>query len=377
MYRQTFNYEAERASAQVSYTEKAENYNEFYAYLHLLHCENDSFTEQLKRIFLTIERVKKESLLDGSSPVFVRFYLSDSANEAEPLKKMLKEQSSLSCAVSIIEQPPLDGSKIAVLMYFVSEIRVRQGQDFTSFQGADGIEHYWWCGPQIAECSSEHQTRMLFEMYEEALHRHQMSVKENCIRTWFYVQNIDVNYAGMSRARNEFFAQHGLTADTHYITSTGIQGRSSDYRVTVRMDGYSIKGLDEKNIQYLDARDYLSPTRIYNVTFERGICLHFKDRLKCYISGTASIDKDGNVLYIGDVVRQTERALLNVEKLLEEGNSSLDDLAFLTVYLRDVSDTPAVKKLLDKRLPHVPMLIVYAPVCRPTWLIEMECISVK
>lgn len=376
MYRQIFNYEEEQASAQMSYTEKAENYDEFYIYLHLHHCENSPFEEQLKRLFSAVKRLKGERRLEGASPVFLRFYLSDSTNEAEPLRKAL-EENAIPCAISVIEQPPLDGSKISLLMYFVSEIKVRQGKEFTSFQSADGVEHYWWCGPQVAECSSEHQTRMLFEMYEEALRRHHMSVKDNCIRTWFYVQNIDVNYAGMSRARNEFFAQHGLTADTHYITSTGIQGRSADYNVTVRMDGYSVKGLKEEDIQYLDARAYLSPTRIYNVTFERGVCLHYTDRLKCYISGTASIDKDGNVLYLGDVVKQTERALLNVEKLLEEGHSSLEDIAFLTVYLRDVSDTPAVQKFLQDRLPNIPLLIVYAPVCRPTWLIEMECISVK
>lgn len=376
MYRQTFNYERVRVSAQLSYTEKAENYNEFYTYFHLYQCENSPFEEQLERLFEAMDHIQGEKLLEGASPVFLRFYLSDAANEAAPLRKQL-EAHDMHCAVSVIEQPPLNGSKIALLMYCVSEVKVREGKDFVSFQSADGREHYWWCGPQVAECSSEHQTRMLFELYEEALQRCQMNVRDNCIRTWFYVQNIDVNYAGMSRARNEFFAQHGLTADTHYIASTGIQGRSADYKVTVRLDGYAVKGLDEKNIQYLDARDYLSPTRIYNVTFERGVCLHLDDRLKCYISGTASIDKEGNVLYPGDVVRQTERALLNVEKLLEEGQSALDDLAFLTVYLRDVSDTAAVDSFLEKRLPRVPRLIVYAPVCRPSWLIEMEGISVK
>lgn len=376
MYRQTFNYTKEKVLLQVAYTEKAENYNEFYAYLHLCQNENVPFDKQLERLFAAIERFQGEPLVEGAAPVFMRFYLSDAANEAEPLESLLKEKK-FPCAISIIEQPPLDGRKIALLLYFVSEIRVRQGRDFTSFQSSDGVEHFYWCGPQVAECSSEHQTRMLFELYEEALRRHQMNVRDNCVRTWFYVQNIDVNYAGMSRARNEFFAQHGLTANTHYIASTGIQGRSADYHVTVRMDGYAIRGLDEKNIQYLDAREYLSPTRIYNVTFERGVCLHFSDRSKCYISGTASIDKDGNVLYLGDVVRQTERALLNIEKLLEEGGATLNDLAFLTVYLRDVSDTSAVRKLLEKRLPGVPMLLVYAPVCRPTWLIEMECITVK
>ena len=47
----------------------------------------------------------------------------------------------------------------------------------------------------------------------------------NCIRTWFFVQNVDVNYAGVVKARNEVFVTQNLTEKTHYISSTGIGGR--------------------------------------------------------------------------------------------------------------------------------------------------------
>ena len=48
---------------------------------------------------------------------------------------------------------------------------------------------------------------------------------DNCIRTWFFVQNVDVNYAGVVKARNEVFVTQNLTEKTHYIASTGIGGR--------------------------------------------------------------------------------------------------------------------------------------------------------
>ena len=46
------------------------------------------------------------------------------------------------------------------------------------------------------------------------------------------------------------------------------------------------------------------------------------------------------------------------------------------VYLRDQADFRVVCNLLACRLPHVPLVVVHAPVCRPGWLIEMECMAV-
>ena len=33
--------------------------------------------------------------------------------------------------------------------------------------------------------------------------------------------------------------------------------------------------------------------------------------------------------------------------------------------------------MYDERFPDTPRVFVYAPVCRPGWLIEMECMGVK
>ena len=47
------------------------------------------------------------------------------------------------------------------------------------------------------------------------------------------------------------------------------------------------------------------------------------------------------------------------------------------VYLRDIADYAVVKSMYDKRFPDTPKVFVHAPVCRPGWLIEMECMGVK
>jgi hypothetical protein len=47
------------------------------------------------------------------------------------------------------------------------------------------------------------------------------------------------------------------------------------------------------------------------------------------------------------------------------------------VYLRDAADYPIVRPIVSAACPHLHPLYVLAPVCRPTWLVEMECLAIK
>ena len=145
----------------------------------------------------------------------------------------------------------------------------------------------------------------------------------------------------------------------------------------VLLDAYAVKGLQSGQIKYLYALSHLSPTAIYGVTFERGVSVLYGDRCQLYISGTASIDNKGEVLHKGDVLSQARRMCENVEKLLEEGGSGFQDLAQIIIYLRDAADYKVIKHMLEKQFPEIPKQYVLASVCRPSWLIEMECIAVR
>lgn len=95
--------------------------------------------------------------------------------------------------------------------------------------------------------------------------------------------------------------------------------------------------------RFLHAPEYLNPTYEYGVTFERGTAVEYGDRKHIFISGTASIDNRGEVVYPGNIAGQTRRMLLNIEALLKEAGSSLADLAKMIVYLRDIADYPIVR----------------------------------
>ena len=42
-----------------------------------------------------------------------------------------------------------------------------------------------------------------------------------------------------------------------------------------------------------------------------------------------------------------------------------------------IADYDLVCKLFEERFPKKPYVIVQAPVCRPSWLVEMECMATK
>ena len=82
-------------------------------------------------------------------------------------------------------------------------------------------------------------------------------------------------------------------------------------------------------------------------------------------------------MYPKDVEQQTRRMWENVEALLKEADCNYDDVPMIIVYLRDVADYSLVRRLFEERFPGKPCIIVHAAVCRPGWLVEMECMAVK
>lgn len=313
-----------------------------------------------------------------------RLYLSDAANQYAALKDTQLQQTLLRTGVlTYVEQPPLCGAKVALLLWFVGgKVEKRDIHFLPCEHGAlleaDGLTYvmhsvrYDAC---FVEGDEGDLTYEAFERHMALLDELGMNLRDHCLRTWLFVRDVDRHYAGVVKARNAIFDREGLTADTHYIASTGIGGASEAREALVAVDFLSIKGLAENQIGYLHALDYLNPTHEYGVAFERGTWADLPTGRHFFVSGTASIDKHGECLHRGDVLTQAGRLFLNIEKLLESAGGSLSRVAYFIVYLRDVADYEAVNAYMHLRFPHTPFLITEARVCRPEWLIEAECVA--
>lgn len=363
----------ENAKVEISKFEVENGVSEYHVMIHAIHPEQ-TFQEQLDAVLNTYYNLL-DTQLKGASSVIKRYFLSDAANQYERLLASVPEASA--CACSVVEQAPLNGTKVALWAYLQTEIGAG-----TFSNGLYKVKHgqytHLWGGTSVSHApTSEEQTSLLLEDYVMKLMANGARLADNCVRTWFFVHDVDVNYAGVVKARNEVFYTQNLTNKTHFISSTGINGRNADPSILVQLDTYAVEGIQPEQMQYLYAPTHLNPTYEYGVSFERGTRMDYGDRRQVFISGTASIDNKGNVLHVGDIRKQTERMWENVDALLKEAECGFEDVGQMIIYLRDTADYAVVSKMFEERFPGVPKVIVHAPVCRPGWLIEMECMATK
>ncbi len=98
-----------------------------------------------------------------------------------------------------------------------------------------------------------------------------------------------------------------------------------------------------------------------------------------FVSGLTSRDADGNVVGVGDVKKQTETILENMQIILKDGGGSLEDVTKVTVYIRDMKDFDAIHEVRRRYFkPPLPAstMVEVSMLVSPELLIEIEAIAV-
>ncbi|MBN2036161.1 MAG: hypothetical protein JW768_05405 [Chitinispirillaceae bacterium] len=326
--------------------------------------------------------------LSDETAIFSRIFVSDILNQKTALLGSLLYHRLKNGGVSIIEQKPLCCGPLALFSYHILGMKgkpfSRQVRSYPDELGNDVLVtgnaySLFMTANYTADGAFDAggQTTSILSALNCRLQEQGMSLFSNGIRTWVFVRDIDKHYRAMVKARGEFFESHGLTDKTRYLASTGILGVPDAPEKIVSIDALSFGGLAPDQIIKVEALDHLSPAIRYGVTFERGLRVQFGDRSHLHISGTASIDHKGEVLYHGDAEKQTERTIENVTSLLQKHNAVLRDMVFLIVYIRNFHDRTAVEQVLRIHgLFNTPLIFTQAAVCRPSWLVEIEGLAI-
>ncbi len=139
-----------------------------------------------------------------------------------------------------------------------------------------------------------------------------------------------------------------------------------------------------ENPQQTPAYDYPSKYSPHSPKFSRAMAVvqgHFVSTL---VSGTASI-VDSKTVHPGDILRQTEQTLDNIQRLIAPENfarhglpgagATLRDIAKLRVYVKRAKDYEACREVCERRLPRVPAIYLHADICRSDLLVEIETVA--
>lgn len=101
-----------------------------------------------------------------------------------------------------------------------------------------------------------------------------------------------------------------------------------------------------------------------------------------YIGGQNAITKNLEIIGKGDIARQTEFILQNIETALNAAGATLDDLFKLTIYIvlgQDVRKGFEGAQSFLKKLKNPPVIsgIVVAGLANPDYLVEIEAVAFR
>ncbi|MBT8442593.1 MAG: RidA family protein [Gammaproteobacteria bacterium] len=95
-------------------------------------------------------------------------------------------------------------------------------------------------------------------------------------------------------------------------------------------------------------------------------------------SGQASLDKDGNIVGVGDFDAQAAQTFANLQELLQVAGSDLAKVVKVTVYLRDMNNFPKMLELRERYFtPPYPAdtIVEVSSLALPELEIEIDAIA--
>ena len=199
---------------------------------------------------------------------------------------------------------------------------------------------------------------------------------QHVARTWIYVHHLLDWYDEFNRVRTAAYTDLGVYDPHNFVAlpaSTGIQAAHPD-GADCFMDLLLVAGADPG----------APPTRpmcsthqceaaSYGSSFSRGKKVSLDGTDVLYVSGTASIDLEGQTTHVGDHAGQILETLAAVQNLLQGEQADLSDIVTSALFFKDVEGFEAWEELRrERRVPAFPGIEVYGDVCRHELLFELE-----
>ena len=131
------NYKFENAFADVFQFQNDTEVCEYHAMIHVT-SSRLPYAQQLEAVVNAYNQLI-EGPLSGAQAVFKRYFLSDAANQADEVIA----NDVTDCAKSIIQQAPLDGTKIALWVYLMTNVQTGVSKSGLYEVRHGGFRHLW------------------------------------------------------------------------------------------------------------------------------------------------------------------------------------------------------------------------------------------
>jgi len=190
-------------------------------------------------------------------------------------------------------------------------------------------------------------------------------------RTWMWLKDILSWYDDFNHVRTKFFTEWDLVGPgtrQSMPASTGI-GLGPANGGHCAMDLTAVLEPADST-QYLQAAGKQQCAMEYGSAFSRASKAITPAGHTVFVSGTASIDTDGQTTHIGDAAGQIKTTIENVRAVLADMNCGDDDVVHVIAYCK----TTEVEKVFNayKNTLAWPWITVICDICRHDLLFEIE-----
>lgn len=301
-----------------------------------------------------------------------------------------------------VAQPSLDsGMAVEVHTYRkgpMDKITYKEmdGRPYVLLENISG--RFLFCGgfqSDVMNKSIAEQSADVFQMLGNVLKEEHFSIN-TIVRQWNYIEKITAlegtrqHYQDFNDARARFYNQ--TTWENGYPSATGIgvthggilldvdaaelfeqngaYATSLDNRLQIAAHRYSEEVLVSENEEKATPK------------FERGKALNFGSSGVIYISGTAAIRGEES-LKDAELAEQLYATMENIAYLISLENVTMAGaqsryqpvVQMLRIYLKDMSAVKEAKELMEAFRLDIPVVYLWADICRDELLIEIEGIA--
>lgn len=363
-----------------------------------------SFKEQAEELFAQLYCIVccRET---GQTPITMMVFLRDAVDEAECHQIIAGRFGEKAPVVSCVVQPPCSGAALGVELWAAGGegVKIQRFGPHAVSSEVDGIRWIHCSGVhgEPAEADGGYdESASAFRHLNEQLGLAGVEFGQ-VVRTWIYVNRITEGpdgrqrYQELNRARTEFFDGIRLCGRNRaswapeqiYPASTGIGTRGNHIvlnAVALDSERPDVFFMPLENPQQISSFEYHTRYSPKTPKFSRAMAIVQGHFVNTMVSGTASI-VDQRTVHIGDVAKQTEQTIENIERLIAEENfarhnmpgvgATLKDIAKLRVYVKRPEDYENCREIVEAKLPDIPAIYLHADVCRPDLLVEIEAVA--
>lgn len=270
------------------------------------------------------------------------------------------------------KSPDADGIFIHALSNTNIDRLVHKNKVIASCYKTDSAELCFINGLQPTDFnqSRPQQARDIFQSIQHILKSANMELTD-IVRTWFYNDDILGWYDEFNKVRTYFYKKNGVY-ENRIPASTGV-GIFHPQKAAITAHVFALKPL----VNNLKIENVTSPLQCsatsYGSTFSRAAKVIFPDYEHVYVSGTASIDDEGETVWLNDLKGQIQKTYQVVEEILKSNGMGYKDVVSGLVYLKYYENIEKFLAIQDElKLLKFPAVVTENIVCRDNLLFEIE-----